>query len=165
MKIKVLHGHQELTMLEPECHAVCRRMAALGSKQLVTESEHGWSRNQNMARHSLTAGFQFHLFLSLAVWPWATVPPFLFALPVLLPTLLPTLFFPWENWSLCKMCAQVWHWVQPVGNAGLQRTGREQVQIFILLLAHCSRVCLSWLSLLKSFYLRFSLVIAPPQLF
>lgn len=44
MKIKVLHGHQELTMLEPECHAVCRRMAALGSKQLVTESERGSSQ-------------------------------------------------------------------------------------------------------------------------
>lgn len=42
-------------MLEPDFHAVCRKMATLGLKQLVT--------NHNMALHSLTAGFNFHLSL------------------------------------------------------------------------------------------------------
>lgn len=99
------------TMQTPRAHCVmvCRMMTTLGSKELTAKSEHGL--------HSLTAGFEFYLFFSVAVWHWANIFSFCPSNSSLYPS--PFSLLP-EKPTFCKMCAQTCHWVQPVED--LRRT-------------------------------------------
>lgn len=53
MTIRVPQRPQEHSVLEPECHVVCRRRPLLDLSN--------WWQNQNVAPQNLTAGFKFRL--------------------------------------------------------------------------------------------------------